>query len=172
MRSVFMKSADVKSVMTVLLIQATLLVGIAGFGASKAQAGDLTTSETIVGYARAGLTVALGEDFRLKPGTIEIEDDARMDIGNAFRSIVGAEAKKYKVWFSAVDRTGETYRGQIKMMINAISELGENKEDDNNTTLRGTDPGTGRMIKIQLASYLPPSQPVSPKQMYLVRVSK
>jgi hypothetical protein len=91
MRSVCTKSANVKSVMTVLLIQAALLIGMASFGATKAQAGDLTTSESIVDYARAGLTAALGEDFRLKPGTIEIEDEARMDVGNAFRAIVGKE---------------------------------------------------------------------------------
>jgi hypothetical protein len=172
MRSVFMNSADTKSFLTVLLIQAALLVGSAGFGASSAQAGDLTTSESIVGYARAGLTAALGEDYRLKPGTIEIEDEAGVDIGNAFRSIVGAEAKKYQVRFAAVDRAGEAYRGHIKMTINAISDLGENKEDDNNTTLRGIDQGTGRMIKTQLVSYLARSQPITPKQMYLVRNSK
>jgi hypothetical protein len=169
MHSEFMKSANVKTVLTVLLIQAALLVG---FGATKAQAGDLTTSESIVGYSRAGLTVALGEDFRLKPGTIEIEDEAGMDIGNALRSIVGAEAKRYRVRFSAYNRAGEAYRGNVMMIINAISDIGEKKEEDNNTTLRGTDLGTGRMIKIQLVSYLGRSQPVTPKQMYLVRVSK
>jgi len=166
---VFMKSANVKSVMTVLLIQAALLVG---FGATKAQAGDLTTSETIVGYSRAGLTAALGEDFRLKPGTIEIEDEAGMDVGNAFRAIVGKEKKEYAVRFVAIDRAGNSYRGRVHMLVDAISELGEGKEDDNNTTLRGTDLGTGRMIKIQLVSYLGRSQPVTPKQMYLVRISK
>jgi hypothetical protein len=127
MRSVFLKSADVKSVMTVLLIQATLLVGMAGLGASKALAGDLTTSESIVGYARESLTVALGDEYRLKPGTIEIEDDAGMDIGNAFLSLVGAEAKKYNVRFAAYDRNGDTFRGQTKMNIKAISNLEEKK---------------------------------------------
>lgn len=172
MRSVFKKSANAKSVVTVLLFQAALLIGMAGIGDTSAQAGDLTTSETIVGYARAGLTVALGDDYRLKPGTIEIEDEAGVDIGNAFWSIFGAEAKKYQVRFAAVDRARNVYRGKIKMLINAISDLDEDKDDDNNTTMRGTDQGTGRMIKIQLASYLVPSQAITPKQMYLVRDSK
>jgi hypothetical protein len=169
MHSVFMKSANVKTVMMVLLIQAALLVG---FGATKAQAGDLTTSESIVGYARAGLAAALGEDFRLKPGTIEIEDEAGMDVGNAFRAIVGKEKKKYEVGFVAIDRAGNSFRGRVHMLVDAISELGEAKEDDNNTSLRGTDQGTGRMIKIQLVSYLHRSQPIEAKHLYLVRISK
>lgn len=161
-----------KSVLKVLLLQLALFAGSAGLTASKAEAGALTTSESIVTYARSGLTVALGEDYRLKPGTIEIEDEAGVDVGNAFRSIIGAEEKKYQVSFRAVDRTGNTYRGRIRMVINAISDLGEDKENDNNTTQRGTDEGTERMIKIQLISYLHRSQPITPKQLYLVRQSK
>ncbi|MDZ4083596.1 MAG: hypothetical protein U1E10_11710 [Bdellovibrionales bacterium] len=161
-----------KKAITVFLVQAAMLLATAGMESSRAQAGDLTTSETIIDYARSGLTAALGDDYRLKPGTIEIEDEAGVDIGNAFRSMVGAEAKKYQVRFVAIDRAGEAYRGHIKMVVNAISSLGEDKEDDNNTTLRGSDQGTGRMIKIQLVSYLHRSQPITPKQMYLVRISK
>lgn len=161
-----------KKAITVILVQAALLLATVGLEASRAQAGELTTSESIVDYARRGLTVALGDDYRLKPGTIEIEDEAGVDIGNAFLSIVGAEAKKYEVRFVAYDRSGEAYRGHIKMLVNAISNLGEDRENDNNTTMRGTDEGTGRMIKIQLVSYLHRSQPITPKLMYLVRISK
>jgi len=164
--------SEFKKAIKLFLVQAALLVATAGMEASRAQAGELTTSESIVDYARSGLTAALGDDYRLKPGTIEIEDEAGVDIGNAFRSIVGAEAKKYQVRFGAIDRAGEAYRGRIKMMVNAISNLGEDKEDDNNTTLRGIDQGTGRMIKIQLVSYLHRAQPITPKLMYLVRSSK
>ncbi len=167
-----MRSSSTKSVLTVLFVQLALIIGSAGFTASKAEAGALTTSESIVTYARNSLSVALGEDYQLKPGTIEIEDEAGLDVGNALRSIIGAEEKKYIVTFMALDRAGHIYRGRTKMIISAISELNEDRENDNNTTQRGTDQGTDRLIKIQLISYLQRSQPITAKQLYLVRLSK
>ncbi len=93
MELVPMRSSSTKSVLTVLFVQLALIIGSAGFTASKAEAGALTTSESIVTYARNSLSVALGEDYQLKPGTIEIEDEAGLDVGNALRSIIGAEEK-------------------------------------------------------------------------------
>ena len=134
---------------------------------SRAEAGDLTTSETLVMYARESLQRGLGEDFQLAPGSIEVEDEAGVDVGNAFRAIVGAEKKRYELEFRAIDRSGQQYRGRTKMIVHAISNMDDDKGNDNNTTLRGQDLGTGRLIRAQLQVFSAPSVAVTSKSMFL-----
>lgn len=144
-----------------------LLTSLVLLPTGRAEAGDLTTSETLVTYARESLQRGLGEELQLAPGSIDVEDEAGVDVGNAFRAIVGAEKKRYELQFRAIDRNGVQYTGRTRMIVQAISNLEDDKANDNNTTLRGQDLGTGRLIRAQLQVYSAPSVAVTPKSLFL-----
>ncbi len=134
---------------------------------SRAEAGELTTSETLVMYARESLQRGLGEELQLAPGSIELEDEAGVDVGKAFRGVVGAGKKGYEVQFRAIERHGQQYTGRTKLVVQAISNMDDDKGNDNNTTLRGQDLGTGRLIRAQLQVYSAPAVAVTSKSLFL-----
>lgn len=141
---------------------------LATFVSNQGKAASLTSSETLVDYARVTISRALDEQYLLVPGTLEIEPEAGIDLGNAVRALIRLEKKTYNVEFRAVDLNGQLYSGAIQMVVSAISRADTQTSDDNNTTLREIDRGTGRMIKVQLRSFgVPASTELTPKHLSL-----
>lgn len=150
----------------------TLLAGLNFVVGSFAEAAELTTSETLVSHARESLKLALGDSYRLVPGSIEIADEAlAVDLGNAIRSVIGAEQKSYRMDFRVQDLNGSKYRARARLLVSSLWSLDGDKNEDNNTALRGQDQGTGRLIRVQTQSLIGrpgvSSLPLSVSSLYL-----
>lgn len=139
-----------------------------------AHAEEISTSETTLNYARQTVGQVLGADFGLVPGSIQISlrQPTIVDIGGAVRAVFGAEKVEYQVEFQVSDRARTVYRGRTFMTVEATNSTQANRDEDNNTTLRGTDVGTKRLIKIQLYEYQDVPQKITPKCFDLRRLAR
>lgn len=150
----------------------TLVASLTFLASNSAEAAELTTSETLVNHARESLKLVLGDSHRLVPGSIEIADEAiAVDLGNAIRSVIGAEQKSYRMDFRVQDLNGNKYRARARLMVSSLWSLDDDKNEDNNTALRGQDQGTGRLIRVQTQPLLgrpgTSSLPISLNSLYL-----
>jgi hypothetical protein len=149
---------------------------IVAFSSSQAEAGDITTSESLLKYARDSIVSILGEDGQLVPGSIDIFDEAvTVDLRNAFRSMVGAEQKFYRLDFRVSDAKGIKYFARARLVVSALWSLDDEKSQDNNTAQRIQDEGTGRLIRVQIQPYLgrpdSSSAPMSARYLYLRKIN-
>jgi hypothetical protein len=156
------------------LLMNFVILAISVAGASAANAEEISTSETTVGYARQTLNRVLGAEYALVPGSIQISlrQSTIVDIGGAVRAVFGKEKSEYQVDFRVMDPAQKVFQGRTYMTIEAANASDVSSDQDNNTTLRGVDAGTGRQIKVQLFEYQNYPQAITVKSLELKKFGK